>query len=124
MYDLNPATYYTHQLKGNLNYPIYQSGRGLGSRLFNIIKSVGAPLLKELILPTVKAEAGQMINDISSGVGVTNALMCGTKRAGKSISKRGTQRLVKGKVRKRQRDPSTVLSLMLKIINSAKHRHI
>ena len=27
MYDLNPATNYTHQLKGNLNYPIYQSGR-------------------------------------------------------------------------------------------------
>ena len=34
-----------HQLKGNLNYPIYQSGRGLGSRLFNIVKSVGAPIL-------------------------------------------------------------------------------
>ena len=56
-----PATYYTHQLKGNLNYPIYQSGRGLGSRLFNIVKSVGAPLLKEIILPTVKAETGQVI---------------------------------------------------------------
>ena len=61
MYDLNPATYYTHQLKGNLNYPIYQSGRGLGSRLFNIVKSIGAPLLKEIILPTVNAEAGQVM---------------------------------------------------------------
>ena len=67
---LNPATYYTLQLKGNLNYPIYQSGRGLESHLFNIVKSVGAPLLKEIILPTVKAEAGQVIKDITSEVGV------------------------------------------------------
>ena len=122
MYDLNPATYYTHQLKGNLNYPIYQSGRGLGSRLFNIIKSVGAPLLKEIILPTVKAEAGQVIQDITSGVGVKNALKRGAKCAGKLILKRGTQRLMKGKGRKRKWDPSTTLSLMLKSINSAKRR--
>ena len=124
MYDLNPATYYTHQLKGNLNYPIYQSGRGLGSRLFNIVKGVGAPLLKEIILPTVKAEAGQVIQDITSGVGVKNALKRGAKRAGKSILKRGTQRLMKGKGRKRKRDPSTALSLILKSINSAKRRRV
>ena len=126
MYDLNPATYYTHQLKGNLNFPIYQSGRGLGSRLFNIVKSVSAPLLKEIILPTVNAEAGQVIKDITSGVGVKNALKRGAKRAGKSILKRGTQRLMKGKgcTRKRKHDPSKALSLMLKSINSAKRRHI
>ena len=122
MYDQNPATYHTHQLKGNLNYPIYQSGRGLGSRLFNIVKSVGAPLMKEIILPTVKA--GQVIQDITSGVGVKNALKCGAKRAGKSILKRGTQRLMKGKGRKRKRGPSAALSLMLKSINSAKRRRI
>ena len=124
MYDLNPATYYMHQLKGNLNYPIYQSGRGLGSRLFNIIKSVGAPLLKEIILSTVKAEAGQVLQDITSGVGVKNALKCGAKRAGKSILKRGTHCLMKGKGRKRKCDPSTALSLMMKSINSAKHRRV
>ena len=124
MYDLNLATYYTHQLKGNLNYPIYQSGRGLGSRLFNIVKSVGARLLKEIILPTVNAEAGQVIQDITSGVGVKNALMRGAKRAGKSILKRGTQCLMKDKGRKRKRDPSTALGLMLKSINSAKRRRI
>ena len=122
MYDLNPTTFYRHQLKGNLNYPIYQSGRGLGSRLFNIVKSVGAPLLKEIILPTVKAEAGQVIQDITSGVGVKNAIECSAKRAGKSILKRGTQRLMKGKGRKRKRNPSTALSLMLKSINTAKRR--
>ena len=61
-------------LISSLNYPIYQSGRGLGSRLFNIVKSVDAPLLKEIILLTVKAEAGQVIKDITSGVGVKNAL--------------------------------------------------
>ena len=105
MYDLNPATHNTHQLKGNLNYPIYQSGRGLGSKLFNIIRSAGAPLLEEIILPTVKAEAGQVIQDITSGVGVKNALTRGAKRAGKSILKRGTQRLKKGKGRKRKRNP-------------------
>ena len=126
MYVLNLATYYTHQLKGNLNYPIYQSGRGLGSRLFNIVKSVGAPLLKEIILPTVKAEAEQVIKDISSGVGVKNALKSGAKRAGKTILKRETQRLMKGKGRtwKRKHDPSTTFSLMLKSINSAKRRRI
>ena len=111
-----------HQLKGNLNYPIYQSGRGLGSRLFNIVKSVGAPLLKEIILPTVKAEAGQVIQNITSGVGVKNALKCSAKRAGKLILNRRTQRLMKGKGQKR--NPSTALSLMLKSINSAKHRRI
>ena len=68
--ELNPTTYYTHLLKGNLNYPICQSGGGLGSRLFNIVKSVVAPLLKEIISLTVKVEAGQVIKDISSGVGV------------------------------------------------------
>ena len=124
MYDLNPATYYTHQLKGNLNYPIYQSGRGLGSRLFNIVKSAGAPLLKEIILLTVKAEAGQVIKYIMSGVGVKNALKRGDKQAGKSILKRGMQRLMKGKGRERKCDPSAALSLMLKSINSAKRRCI
>ena len=126
MYDLNPATYYTHQLKGKLNYPICQSGRGLGSRLFNIVKSVGAPLLKEIILKTVKTEAGQVTKDITNGVGVKNALKSGAKRAGKTILKRGTQHVMKGKgrMRKRKHDPSTALSLMLKSINSAKRRRI
>ena len=124
MYDLNPATYYTHQLTGNLNYPIHQSGRGLGSGLFNIVKSVGAPLLKEIILLTVKVEVGQVIKYITSRVGVKNALKRGAKRVGKSILKRGTQCLMKGKGRKRKRNPSTALSLMLKSINSAKRRHI
>ena len=64
-----------------MNYPIYQSGRGLGSRLFNIVKSVGASLLKEIILPTVKAEAGQVLKDITGGVGVNNVLKRGAKHA-------------------------------------------
>ena len=124
--EFNPVTYYSQQLKGNLNYPIYQSGRGLGSRLFNIVKNVGAPLLKEVILPTVKEEAGQVIKDITSGVGVKKALRKGAKRAGKSILKRGTQQLMQGKGHscKRKHDPSTALSMMLKRINSAKHRRM
>ena len=85
---------------------------------------MGAPLLKGIILPTVKAEAGQVIQDITSGVGVKNALKPGAKRAGKSILKRGTQRLMKGKGCKRKRNPSTALSLMLKSINSARRRRI
>ena len=40
----NPELYYNRQLRGNTHYSIYQSGRGLGSRLFNIIISVGAVL--------------------------------------------------------------------------------
>ena len=47
MTELNPATYYMQQLKGNLNYSIHQSGRGLGSHLFNIVKSMGTSLLKK-----------------------------------------------------------------------------
>ena len=126
MYDLNPAMYYTHKLNGNLNYPIYQSGRGLGSRLFNIAKSVGAPLFTKIILLSVNAEAGQVIKDITSGVGVRNALKRGAKHAGKSILKRGTQRLMKGKggTHKRKHNPSKALSLMLKSINSTEHRCI
>ena len=53
----NPKLYYTRQLRGSTHYPIYQSGRGLGSRLFSI-------------LPTVKQEAGQVFKDITSGVGI------------------------------------------------------
>ena len=121
--ELNPATYHTHQLKGNLNYPIYQSGRGLGSHLFNIVKSVGTLLLKEFILLTVKAEAGQVIKDMTSGVGVKNALKSGAKHAGKSILKRGTKCLMEGKGRTRKRRYNTS-SLMFKSINDAKHRCI
>ena len=83
---------------------------------------MGAPLLKEIILPTVKVEAGQVIQDITSRVGVKNALKRGAKRSRKSILKRGTQHLMKGKGRKRKRDPSTASSLMLNSINSAKRR--
>ena len=124
----NPELYYTHQLRGNTHYPIYQSGRGLGWRLFSIVKSVGAPLLKVVILPTVKQEAGQVLKDITSGVGIKKALKQGAKRAGKSILKRGTQRIMQGKgrtrnivpKRKRDQNPSTALSMLLKSINSPK----
>ena len=124
--DSNPELYYTRQLRGNTHYPIYQSGRGLGSRLFSIVKSVGAPLLKDVIIPTVKQEAGQVLKDITTGVGIRKALKQGAKRAGKSILKRGTQRIMQGKgrtrniVRKRKRNPSTALSMLLKRINSPK----
>ena len=80
----NPELYHNRQLTGNTHYPINQSGRGLGSRLFNIVKSVGAPLLKD-VLPTVKQEAGQVLKDITSGVGIKKALKQGAKRAGKTI---------------------------------------
>ena len=122
----NPELYYTRQLRGNTHYPIYQSGRGLGSRLFSIIKSVGAPLLKDVILPTIKEEAGQVLKDIMSGVGVKNALKRGAKCTGKTILKRGTQRIMQGKGRARERkhDPSTALSMLLKSINSPKWRRV
>ena len=97
----NPELYYIRQLRGNTHYPIYQSGRGLGSRLFSIVKSVDAPLLTDVILPTVKQEAGQVLKDITSGVGIKRALKQGAKRAGKSILKRGTQRIMQGKGRTR-----------------------
>ena len=70
----NPGLYYNRQLRGNTHYPTYQSGRGLGSRLFNIIKSVGAPISKDVILPTGEQEAGQVLKDITSGVGIKKAL--------------------------------------------------
>ena len=66
---------------------------------------MGAPLLKEIILPTVKAEAGQVIQDITSEVGVKNAIKYSAKRAGKLILKRRTQRLMKDKGRKRKCNP-------------------
>ena len=53
----NPRTYYTQQLRGSSHYPIYQSSRGLGSCLFKIAKTIGTPLLKDII-PTVKQEVG------------------------------------------------------------------
>ena len=97
----SPELYYIRQLRGNTHYPIYQSGRGLGSRLFSIVKSLDAPLLTDVILPTVKQEAGQVLKDITSGVGIKRALKQGAKRAGKSILKRGTQRIMQGEGRTR-----------------------
>ena len=119
----NPRTYYTQQLCGSSHYPIYQSGRGLGSRLFKIAKTIGTPLLKDII-PTVKQEAGQVLQDIASGVGVKSALKRGTKRAGKSLVRKATNRIMSGKGRKRKRkqNPNTALSALLKGINSAKQR--
>ena len=128
----NPKFYYTSQLRGNTHYPIYQSGRGLGSRLFSIVKSVGAPLLKDIILPAVKQEAGQVLKDITSDVGIKRALKQGAKRAGKSVLKRGTQRIMQGKGRTRnivckqkwEQNPSTALSMLLKSINSPKRTRL
>ena len=86
----NPELYYNHQLKGNTHhYPIYQSGGGLGSKLFNIVKSVCAPVLKDVILPSIKQEAGQVLKDITSSVSA--------KRAGKFILKHGTNVSYKAK---------------------------
>ena len=97
----NPELYYTRQLRGNTHCCIYQSGQGVGLRIFSIVKSVGAPLLKDAILPTVKQEAGQVLKDITSGVGIKKALKQGAKRAGKSksILKCGTQHITQGKGR-------------------------
>ena len=87
---------------------------------------MGAPLLKDVILPTVKEEAGQVLKDITSGIRVKNALKRGAKHAGKTILKCGTQRIMQGKgcARKRKRDPSTALSVLLKSINSPKRRRV
>ena len=62
---------------------------------------MGAPLLKDVILPTVKQEAGQVLKDITSDAGIKKALKQGAKRAGKSILKSGTQRIMQGKGRTR-----------------------
>ena len=126
----NLELYYNRRLRGNTHYPIYQSGRRLGSRLFNIIKSVAVPILKDVILPTAKQEAVQVLKDITSSVGIKKALKQGAKRAGKSILKHGIQHIMQGKgrtrniVRKRKRDqnPSMALSMLLKSINSPKQR--
>ena len=120
----NPRTYYTQQLRGSSHYPIYQSGRGLGSRLFKIAKTIGTPLLKDIIIPTVKQEVGQVLQDIASGVGVKSALKHGAKRAGKSLVRKATNRIMSGKGRKRKRkqNPNTALSALLKGKNSAKRR--
>ena len=85
---------------------------------------VGTPLLKDIIIPTVKQEVGQMLQDIASGVGVKSALKRGAKRAGKSPMRKATNRIMngKGQKRKRKQNPNTALSALLKGINSAKRR--
>ena len=87
-------------------------------------KTIGTPLLKDIFIPTVKREAGQVLQDIASGVGVKSALKRGTKRAGKSLVRKATNRIMSGKGRKRKRkqNPNTALSALLKSINSAKRR--
>ena len=90
--------------------------------------SMGALLLKDVIIPTVKQEAGQVLKDSTSGVRIKKALKQGAKRPGKSILKRGTQRIMQGRGRtrnivrqqKRNQNPSTALSMLLICINSPK----
>ena len=96
----------------------------MGSRLFKIAKTISTPLLKDIIIPTVNQEARQVLQDIASGVGVKSALKRGTKRAGKSLVRKATNRIMSGKGRKRKRkqNPNTALSALLKDINSAKRR--
>ena len=79
--------------------------------------------MKDVILPTVKQEAGQVLKDITSGVGIKRALKQGAKRAGEFTLKRGTHCIMQGKgrthniIRKRKQDqnPSTALSMLLKV---------
>ena len=120
----NPRTYYTQQLRDSSHYPIYQSGRGLGSRLFKIAKTIGTPLIKYIVIPTVKQEAVQVLQDIASGVSVKSASKHGMKGAGKSLVRMATNKIMSGKGRKRQckQNPNTALSALLKGINSAKRR--
>ena len=95
----------------------------MGSRLFKIAKTIGTPLLKDII-PTGKQEAGQVLQDIASGVGVKRALKRGAKRAGMSLVRKATNKIMSGKGRKRKpkQNPNTALSALLKGINSAKRR--
>ena len=58
----NPELHYTRQLRGNTHYPIYQSGRGLGSKLFSIVKSVGPPLLKDVGTQRIMQGKGRTCN--------------------------------------------------------------
>ena len=89
---------------------------------------MGESLLKDVILPTVEQEAGQVLKDITSGDGRKLGLKQGAKRAGKSILEHGTQRIMQGKgrrhsivcKRKWDQNPSTALSMLLKSINSPK----
>ena len=120
----NLRTYYTQQLRGSSHYPIHQSGRGLGSRLSKIVKTIGTPLLKDIIIPAVRQEAGQVLQDIASGVGVKSALKRGTKRAGRSLVRKATNKIMseKGRKRKPKQNPNTALSSLLKGRNSAKRR--
>ena len=60
--------------------------------------------VKSIIIPIVKKEAGQVVQDIASGVGVKSALKRGTKKAGKSLVRKSTtNKIMSGKERKRKR---------------------
>ena len=96
----------------------------MGSRLFKTAKTIGTSMLKDIIIPTVKQEAGQVLQDITSGVGVKSALKRGVKRAGKLLMRKATNKIMSGKRQKRKhkQNPNTALSALLKGINSAKRR--
>ena len=58
---------------------------------------MGVPILKDVILPTVKQEAGQVLKDITSGACTIMAMKQGAKRARKSILKHGMQHMMQSK---------------------------
>ena len=55
-----PEVYYSQQAAGTQYYPVFQGGRGFGS-LFKAAKNIAVPFMKNIVLPVLKDEAGQLI---------------------------------------------------------------
>lgn len=94
-----PEVYYRQQAAGSNYYPVFQGGRGFGS-LFKAAKNIALPFMKNVVLPVMKDEAGQLIQDVTSGKGIKQSLKRSAKRVGKRVI---TKALTgKGRIRKRR----------------------
>ena len=79
-----PEVYYGNQAKATNFYLTYQGGRGIGS-LFKAAKNIAIPFMKNVLLPVIKDEASQLLNDVASGKSLKNSLKSSAKRIGKRV---------------------------------------
>ena len=97
-----PDVYYGEQAAaGSQYYPVFQGGRGFGS-LFKAAKNMALPFMKNIVLPVIKDEAGQLIQDVTSGKGLKASLKNSAKRAGKRVITKSLTGKGRKKTKKRQ----------------------
>ena len=64
-----PEVYHCQQAAGSNYYPVFQGGHGFRS-LLKAAKSIALSFMKNVVLPVMEDETGQLIYHVASGKGI------------------------------------------------------